>query len=76
MIVGGNKMKNIKYYLNSSREYNHYIWIDRINDEVDEPNKWHYAFYEVEFDVVVDEITGEYYVNSAKLGNGQTLLPP
>lgn len=65
-------MKIIKYYLNSSKENNYHKWITEINPYCEEqPDNWRYAFYEVEFLVEVNEITGDYRVISIKLGNGQ-----
>jgi hypothetical protein len=67
-------MKIIKYYLNSNKENNYYIWMDEIRNkdsDEDEPDNWRYAFYEVEFEVEVDEITGKYRVISVNIGNGQ-----
>jgi len=59
--------KKINYYLHSSKESNVDKFIDEFldgdYDRYDEvPEKFRYAFYEVEFEIEVDTKTGEYEI--------------
>lgn len=69
-------MKTVKQYLHSSKESNSYLWECEVKgngyDESTEiPTTFLYALYEVEFELEVNEKTGEYRVVSIDVGNGQ-----
>ncbi len=64
-----NKLE-IKYYLHSSKENNSYQW-NELTGQVETPDDWRYAFYEVEFYVEVDLDTGKYKILKVDFGNGQ-----